>query len=320
MLASIKKREKNILLLFFLLMIVGGILRIFSSSSIDISPVETKEKKEISADFDNEKINQAWIEEQSKIHYRNQEEITEFLLELKQRFPLEKDRLWVISFLRLGTPYKLGCLGEESGIDLDPIFRLDFTDCTAFVLTNTALLCSQSAEEASAKMAQINYRSDDISFYNRLHFTTDRNKVSLFFKDVTEQLIDPELIEEAEIILNKKGNEGKRIVDIDWEKQEVLKYIPIEYCQGGNFLETLPFALGVAFVREATIEQGLDVVHEGFLFEGEKFIHASSLKGEVIQVSFQDYLIQQGSKHFDGVIFFEVFCPSEDLRELSGRR
>ena len=308
MLASIKKREKNILLLFFILIIGAGILRIFSNSPVDVSPVELEEGKEIPASFNSEKVNQAWMEEQSKIHHQNKEEITALLLELKKRFPSEEDRLWAISFLRLGTPYKLGCLGEESGVDSDPIFRLDFTDCTALVLTNTALLCSQSAEEALAKMTQINYRSDDISFYNRLHFTTDRNDASPFFKDVTEQLINPELIEEVEIVLNKKGKEGKRIIDIDWEKQRILKYIPIKHCQE-VFLGTLPSALGVALVKEATIEQGLDVIHEGFLFEGEKFVHASSSEGEVVQVSFRNYLTQQKPKYFDGVIFFEIFCP-----------
>ena len=257
--------------------------------------------------LDDEKVNQAWIKGQSKIYQQNEKEIDECLLELKERFPSEEDRLWAISFLRLGTPYKLGCLGEESEIDPDPIFRTDFTDCTAFVLTNAALLCSQSAEEALAKMTQINYRSEDVSFYNRLHFTTDRNDVSLFFKDITEQFIDSEFIEEREIVLNKKGKEGERIIDIDWEKQETIKYISVEYCPE-VFLKTLPPVLGVAFVREATIEQGLDVVHEGFLFEGEKFVHASSLKGEVVQVSFLDYLAQQKSKHFDGMIFFEIFC------------
>ncbi len=307
MLANIKRREKVILFLFFLLMIGVGIIRMFSSSPANISPVES-EGEEALVNSNSDKANQAWLEEQPKIYYQSEKEITEFLVELKRRFPLDEDRLQAISFLRLGTPYKLGCLGEESGIDSDPIFRLDFADCATFGLTNAALLCSSSVEEASAKMVQINYRADDVSFYNRLHFTTDRNNVSPFFGDVTEQLINPGLIKEAKVVLNKKGEEGKRIIDIDWEKPETLKYIPIEYCQE-VFLQTLPLALGVAFVREITIGQGLDVVHEGLLFVGERFIHASSLKGEVVQASFQDYLSQQKSKYFDGVIFFKIYCP-----------
>ena len=129
------------------------------------------------------------------------------LEEIQNRFPNTSDRLKALSILRLNTPYKVGCLGEESGRDDDPIFRLDVADCTVFVLTNVALLHSQTVAEARGMMAILNYQSDsDITFENRLHFTINRNEVVKYFKDITKQIGGLET-EERQVILNEEIKE-----------------------------------------------------------------------------------------------------------------
>ena len=111
-----------------------------------------------------------WIDNQKKLYELSSTEIDSILEEVWQRFPEEEERLKALAILRLGTPYQLGCLGEESGRDKDPIFRLDVTDCTAFILTNTALLLSKNLEEAREMMRFLNYQpGEDITFENRLH-------------------------------------------------------------------------------------------------------------------------------------------------------
>lgn len=99
-----------------------------------------------------------------------------------------------MAILRLGTSYQPGCLGGEKGEDKDPIFRLDVTDCTAFILTTAALLHSDAIEDARGMMKFLNYRSEEIVFESRLHFTTDRNEVSPYFEDITQEVIQTDKI------------------------------------------------------------------------------------------------------------------------------
>ena len=156
-------------------------------------------------------------------------------------------------------------------------------------------------------MKFLNYRSNkEITFENRLHFTTDRNMTSPYFQDITGQIAGSK-ITEKEVILNKIKADGKRLIDINWEKEIVIKYIPNEYV-AGELLDNLPEALGIAFIRgEEDAKIGLDVVHEGFLFDGKDFIHSSSAQGEVVRVNFLDYYFNDsGNAKFDGMMLFEV--------------
>jgi hypothetical protein len=64
--------------------------------------------------------------------------------------------LWASGLLR-GAPYALSPLGEGSGPDPDPTFRLDRFDCTTLVETALALGRSGSVAEARAAMDRIRY-------------------------------------------------------------------------------------------------------------------------------------------------------------------
>lgn len=250
--------------------------------------------------------NWQWLEGQKKIYQLRPEELSLFLKELQQKFPEKQERLKALAILRLGTPYQLGPLGEEKDRDKDPIFRLDVTDCTAFILTTTALLHSSTIENAREIMKFLNYYSEKITFESRLHFTTDRNEVSSYFKDITKEAVQVDKIKQKKLILNKIKEDGKRLIDIDWEKSITLNYISYSHITR-EFLEELPEAVGIAFIRENDAGIGLDVAHEGFLFNGETLIHASSIQGKVIEENFLDYYFSnQNVPRFEGIILFEV--------------
>ena len=265
-----------------------------------------------------------WVSEQDKLYSLTSAELNLVLIELKQRFPDKSERLRAISVLRLGTPYQLGCLGEETSSllspllfpearegeepvrDKNPIFRIDVADCTVFVLTNIALLHSQTITEAKEKMRLLNYQPDsEISFENRLHFTTYRNVVSPYFRDITEEIAGVKT-QKKTVVLNKKRADGTRLIDIDWEREIILKYVPSQHITG-DFLANLPKVTGIAFIREGDGEIGLDIRHEGFLFDGKKLIHASSVQGKVVEEAFLDYYFAEQKKpKFDGIILFEI--------------
>ena len=251
--------------------------------------------------------NWQWVANQKKLYQLSSNETSLILKELQTRFPRKQERLKALAILRIGTPYQLGCLGEESGRDKDPIFRLEVTDCTAFVLTTVALLNSQNLEEAEAMTRFLNYRPDsEITFENRLHFTTDRNEVSPYFRDITEEITSPAQVKEKKVTLNKIKADGKHLIDIVWQKEIVIKYILNQYITKELF-DNLPEAIGIAFIKEGDEELGLDVRHEGFLFDGKFLFHATPTEGKVVEVDFFEYyFIEDGNPRFDGVVLFEI--------------
>lgn len=258
-----------------------------------------------------------WVESQRKLYKLTSAEVDIILKKLQELFPNKAERLKALSILRLGTPYQFGGLGEESGRDKDPIFRLDVTDCTAFVLTNVALLHSQTTEEARNMMKYLNYRSQKdpktgkliypTTFERRLHFTTDRNKTSPYFKDVTKESICGCKLKTKSLVLNKIKLDGKRLIDINWEKRTTMNYIPSEFITK-EFLQSLPNALGIAFVKNGDEKIGLDVRHEGFLLDRDILFHASSLQKKVVAVNFLKYYFKKDNHtpRFDGIILFEI--------------
>jgi len=305
---------KIILLIFVLILAVGFIVyKISCQDQLTVNISKALQEKRIE---DPSKTNKQWLHNQKKLHQLTSIEINSILKEVQRRFPDKDERLKALSILRLDTPYQFGCLGEESAKDKDPIFRLDVTDCTAFVLTNVALLHSQRLEEAEEMMKFLNYRPEKnlktgeieykITFENRLHFTTDRNISSPYFQDITEQVAGPSRIKKKKVILNKIKADGERLINIDWEKEIVMKYIPNGYITK-ELLSGLPEAIGIAFIKEGDEEIGLDVRHEGLLFDGSILFHASSTQKKVVTVDFLNYYFgEDGNPRFDGVILFEI--------------
>ncbi len=254
--------------------------------------------------------------------------------ELKNKY----DKLYSLIKLQDGTPYQNGCLGEEKKPDEDPIFRLDTTDCTVFILTTQSLLHSSNIKQARENIIIANYRPRGnpreqpinselfslhhpldnyvVSYSNRLHFTTDRLQTSPFNKDITLKIAGNEKTIQKKIgtfsnskaknTLIKISADGKRLLNIDWEKEIEIIYIPNQFITK-KLLKRFPKICGVAFTKEKYFEMGLDVGHEGFLIEGKKLFHASSEHKKVVEVDFFNYYFREKNKpRFDGIIIFEI--------------
>ena len=80
---------------------------------------------------------------------RCENDFDEYLEEFQIRFPDFHQRVKAINLWRVGTPYGIYCLGEEIGIDDDPILRADTSDCTVHVLTTLAFASSSTWSEGS---------------------------------------------------------------------------------------------------------------------------------------------------------------------------
>ena len=312
---KLKDLTKNSVLIIVVIFLVVIVMIFYNKEKLFFSFIhrseiskEIGEDKKLGKNGNQSETKWQWLDNQKKLYELSSTKVNFLLEEVWQRFPEKEERLKALAILHLNTPYQLGCLGEESGRDKDPIFRLDVTDCTAFILTNTALLLSKDLEEAQEMMKSLNYRTDkNIIFENRLHFTIDRNITSPYFRDITEEIAGIDRMMAINLVLNKVKEDSSRLIDINWEKEVVLKYIPHKYITE-NLIDKLPKSVGIAFIRKEDAQIGLDVAHEGFLFDNQLFLHASSIEKKVVAISFWDYYFTEDgyTPRFDGVIFFEI--------------
>ncbi|MFH1277646.1 MAG: N-acetylmuramoyl-L-alanine amidase-like domain-containing protein [Candidatus Eisenbacteria bacterium] len=218
-------------------------------------------------------------------------------------------KLIVLADLRAGTPYALGCLGEEGKPDPDPLFRLDEADCTVLVMTDAALLRARSWEECIRWMERIHYRDGVPSYESRYHFTADRIFGSPHFRDLTGEVAPDLLLREISVTLNR-DERGERLLPIRWERTLTVRYLPSSRVTE-TILDHLPEACGVAFVNEKNRSRGYLISHEGILLHHRTLHHASAAAGRVTDVPILAYLWKsQGDPRFDGVLFFE-FVSSE---------
>jgi hypothetical protein len=122
----------------------------------------------------------------------------------------------------LGAPYALSPLGEGSGLDPDPRFRLDAFDCVTFVETAIALGNAGSVAEAARLLDDVRY-DGPTDFGHRNHYVEAQwvpaNLRKGWIADATRVLAGP-LAERAEV----------RLVPATWRAAE----------RGGHVLPDLP--------------------------------------------------------------------------------
>ncbi|MGM0439372.1 MAG: N-acetylmuramoyl-L-alanine amidase-like domain-containing protein [Patescibacteria group bacterium] len=188
----------------------------------------------------------------------------------------------------IGTPYELGPLDEGENV-----YREDVFDCTTLVLVSVANLHSDSPEE---EIKDINYYpAGEVSYENRLHFSTYRNKVSDYFEDITSE-VGGDYVKQKEVMLNKD-----RLIDIGWEKSITIDYLSVE--DSLQVLDNLPEVAGIMFMKNGNGDIGLDINHEGFVLDGEDLVHASPNHGQVYREDLKGYL---QNSDFDSVAFYKV--------------
>ncbi len=216
--------------------------------------------------------------------------------EVKTKSKTEEKTLKEVASNFLGTPYKKNPLGEEEG---ELLYRTDYFDCTTFVLS---VIAEKKANHKTPQdiMLEINYHPpSNVSYNNRNHFTTYRNKISPYFEDITKS-IGENYTKTKKIVLNKK-TEGKRIIDINWEEEVTIYYILSEDVK--KITNNIPREVGVGFVNTSRFSEGLDVVHEGLLFDRETLFHASLKEKKVVQQNFLEYLDEN---NHSGVLFYKI--------------
>ena len=255
-----------------------------------------------------------WVETLSKPWSLSEKEISEILPQFQQKFPDFHDRLKAFALWQVGKPYELFCLGEETGEDKDPIFRLDVSDCTVHVLTSLASVQSLTWNEAKINLINIHYKPNENgisipTYKSRWHYTTDRIQDHPSTRNITLGLLPNDQLKTVTITLNKK-TDGKTFLDLDWQKPTSIQYISSENLNS-KVLQNLPNVVGVAFVRESYFKMGLVVAHEGMVIDQKNIIHASAEYGETVSMDFMEYYFREEGPLFDGVLFYSFHPLTE---------
>ena len=255
-----------------------------------------------------------WVETLSKPWSLSEKEISEILPQFQQKFPDFHDRLKAFALWQVGKPYELFCLGEETGEDKDPIFRLDVSDCTVHVLTSLASVQSLTWNEAKSNLIYIHYKPNEKgisipTYKSRWHYTTDRIQDHPSTRNITLGLLPIDQLKTVTITLNKK-TDGKAFLDLDWQKPTSIQYISSENLNS-KVLQNLPNVAGVAFVRESYFKMGLVVAHEGMVIDQKNIIHASAEYGETVSMDFMEYYFREEGPLFDGVLFYSFHPLTE---------
>ena len=232
-----------------------------------------------------------------------------YLPQFHERFPNYHDRMKALNLWRVGTPYGLFCLGEESGKDNDPLLRADSSDCTVHVLTTLAFAESFTWQNARDAMVDIHYKMDENgekkpTYISRWHYTSDRLLHHDRTVDITSSVAHENDLEKVEIELNKK-QDGSEFLDLNWSSNETIQFIPTVKITK-NILLNLPAVSGVAFVKKSYFKMGIVIAHEGYLIDQTNLIHASSEHNKTVNVDFLSYLFNDGEPRFDGVMFYKI--------------
>ena len=251
-----------------------------------------------------------WIESLPDPWTLSSEELDLYLPRFHKMHTDYHDRLIALNLWRVGTPYGIFCLGEEQGVDPDPIIRFDTSDCTVHVLTTIALAESNSFQHAKDIMINIHYKPDQYgtstpTYRSRWHFTSDRLLNHPITVDITSKISSSNNLETINIELNKKEN-GSQFLDLGWTSVESIDYIPIEKLSD-DMLSKLPPICCAAFVKKDYFKNGIVIAHEGYVVSGKDLIHASSIEKKTVNVDLFSYLKKdEQSFRFDGIMFFDI--------------
>ncbi|MBI3552501.1 MAG: DUF1460 domain-containing protein [Elusimicrobia bacterium] len=145
-------------------------------------------------------------------------EIAAALRNIHESQPTLPSRVETVSSAFIGTPYKLGCLGEGDGapFDRDPVYSFRHADCTTSVEQVMALALTGDLEKALHDTLQrIRYKDGRIGYETRNHFIEadwiPNNAAAGFLEDITEAVAGP-----------KTKRLRKLVCKRDWYAQRTL--------------------------------------------------------------------------------------------------
>lgn len=203
----------------------------------------------------------------------------------------------------LGRPYVASPLGEETGIDADPLIREDAFDCVTLVET---VLANGDVD----RLTQIRYEDGEIAFLTRNHFIeTDwlRNNANLvrnvsndYGRTVTRKIV----IDKSAWLRKVHGVKSDFLPEVT-----LVEYLPYYVVQQGIDIDTpkvVLFVVDNSQMRDKIVTD-LAVTHMGLLLPNGVLRHASSQRGAVVDMDFMEYVRgRTKNKNNIGIMLLDV--------------
>ncbi len=246
-------------------------------------------------------------------------EIAGVLRDLHDANPELADRIVAVSERFLGTPYRLGPLGEGSSADFDrdPLFSFKEADCTTFIEQVMALSIKRRLPDALDALTAIRYQGGRVGYLTRNHFPEvdwiPNNKAAGFLEDITREIAGEKTGEAGKIISKRRWYDSKTIDDLAGfsglapkEKESRLKrlraagaelkdetaavpYLPMDLFPAA--LEKIPSGTIANLVREDAADKPVLISHQVLLIRKDGGVvarHAAS-GGQVEDVPALEY-------------------------------
>lgn len=252
-------------------------------------------------------------------------EIARVLKKIHAERPEPQDRLVAVSALFLGTPYRLGPLGEgKSGeYDRDPLVNFKETDCTTMVEQAMALALEPELKKAVRTLQRIRYKDGRVSYESRNHFPEidwiPNNIDAGYLRDITVEVAGDKLRYAHKLISKRKWYSEKKIEDLEGfeseaqgkkkERLERLKetgklfedrvstmpYVPVEMIPA--VLNRIPSGTIANLVRQDRPDKPVIISHQVLFIDkdGAKFVRHAASGREVEDVAALEYL-----RRYDG--------------------
>jgi len=226
--------------------------------------------------------------------------------------PAGPERAVAATATLLGRPYRRSPLGEGSGPDPDPRFRLDAFDCVTFVETAIALGNASDPEEAARLLDEVRY-DPPIAFDRRHHYVIPQwipaNLGRGWIEDVADAVAEGGAVDAVE-----------RFDPARWRRLAragaVIRGLPRAALPVGEFrarmvpagrlrsvADRIPEGTIVWVVREDRADRPTRVTHAGLVVigaRGERRVrHATASVGttRVIEEPFDRFLRRQDRAH-----------------------
>jgi D-alanyl-D-alanine carboxypeptidase/D-alanyl-D-alanine-endopeptidase (penicillin-binding protein 4) len=226
-----------------------------------------------------------------------------------------KDRLRLVIYGTLGTPYQDGPLGEGSTgkYDKDPLIDLGKVDCVTYVEQSVAMATAHSYPALVQNLQKIRYKDGVVDFETRNHFMiTDWIWNNEWCDDVTPTLGMP--IKTVTRRISKKEFFEKVKApglgaDVD-NANVTINVISPELT--GAAEQKIPDGSLIVFVGKV---DWLFSLHCGVYLKDEtgegRLIHASSKAGKVVSMSLAQYMNEQSSRYI-GFSVYDMKKPGFD--------
>lgn len=234
------------------------------------------------------------------------------------------ERLLGVSSRFLGTPYLLSPLGEGTGVDPDPTFRVDAVDCLTFVEETLALSLAREDGEVPTLLESIRYASTP-EYEDRNHLMEAQwlpnNIRKGFLVDVTRRYGGEDTLQVHKVLTARTWTSRSSLeLKLPKDRQPVgtysLNVIPLDRVLA--HARTIPSGTVMAIVRDDLPLKATRITHLGFVVQKGKrtwLRHAArSRYARVVDEDLETFLARN-SKYtkwkVTGVSLFEAHHPKE---------